>query len=301
MADSRGSAPDAQDAEHVAAAHGGPQDSAAVLTPHEPSLAVSNDESAARSDEAAVLVPDGGGSTAAGPLAAAGAAAAGPAGATAGARADDDAGSGPQAVPVGEGAGPAAPGAEADSVDEGTKEAAAAEGAEAEEEEEEAPPPDVTEEEDAAAGRSEEEADRLKAEGNSRFSAGEPEAALSLYEEAVAAAPLRPALAGKRAAYHANRAACLLRLERFEQCVAACDDCLDIDPGYVKAMLRRVTALERLGMVDEALQGEAGRPQGTPRREQTGRKPVPAMRALPSACQGAGHARPAFGSSGCRG
>ncbi len=116
--------------------------------------------------------------------------------------------------------------------------------------------PDVTEEEDDAAGRSESEADSLKAEGNKLFSKGAAEEALALYEEAIAVAPLRPALAKKRAAYHANRAACLLQLERFEEAIAACDDCLDLDPSYLKAMLRRVTALEKLGMLEEAQQGE---------------------------------------------
>ncbi|CAE7926462.1 TTC1 [Symbiodinium sp. KB8] len=114
--------------------------------------------------------------------------------------------------------------------------------------------PDVTEEEDDAAGRSESEADSLKAEGNKLFSKGAAEEALALYEEAIAVAPLRPALAKKRAAYHANRAACLLQLERFEEAIAACDDCLDLDPSYLKAMLRRVTALEKLGMLEEAQQ-----------------------------------------------
>lgn len=113
-----------------------------------------------------------------------------------------------------------------------------------------------TVETDEAEGRDEATAADLKREGNELFKAGRMEEALALYDEAVAVAPLRAEGAPKLAALHANRAACLLSLGRHEECIAACDDCLDLDPRYVKAMLRRVKALEKLDMLEEAQQGE---------------------------------------------
>lgn len=103
------------------------------------------------------------------------------------------------------------------------------------------------------------EAAEAKERGNALFAAGDFEGALALYEDAIAMAMegvtgLASAPLGA-AVFHANRAACLMKLERFEECIEACDDALDIDESYLKAMLRRAAALEKLDKLDEAVQG----------------------------------------------
>jgi tetratricopeptide (TPR) repeat protein len=123
------------------------------------------------------------------------------------------------------------------------------------EEETEPPRLAVTEADDVAAGRSEEEALRLKAEGNALFSASKWLDALEKYDEAVDVAPRRPECSKSLAALHANRAACFLKLEQYTECISACDDCLDLDDKYEKAMLRRASALEGMEKIDDAMQG----------------------------------------------
>jgi len=56
-----------------------------------------------------------------------------------------------------------------------------------------------------------------------------------------------------RAICHANRAACYLSMERFEEAVADCTAAIAADAAYVKAYLRRGTARERAGDLEGAL------------------------------------------------
>ncbi|GMF30034.1 unnamed protein product [Phytophthora lilii] len=50
-----------------------------------------------------------------------------------------------------------------------------------------------------------------------------------------------------------NRAACLLRLGRTEESVDDCTQAVTLSPTYVKALLRRAEALEKLDKLEEAL------------------------------------------------
>jgi len=62
------------------------------------------------------------------------------------------------------------------------------------------------------------------------------------------------AVDARAATYRANRAACWLKLERYEDAVKDCDAALAIDATYVKAYARRATAREALGDVEGALE-----------------------------------------------
>lgn len=55
------------------------------------------------------------------------------------------------------------------------------------------------------------------------------------------------------AIYHNNRAACLLHLERFNEALTDCNIALFLNPRYKKAMIRRMTAYEKMESVTEAL------------------------------------------------
>eukprot|EP00584_Thalassiosira_punctigera_P012880 CAMPEP_0172552892 /NCGR_PEP_ID=MMETSP1067-20121228/47254_1 /TAXON_ID=265564 ORGANISM="Thalassiosira punctigera, Strain Tpunct2005C2" /NCGR_SAMPLE_ID=MMETSP1067 /ASSEMBLY_ACC=CAM_ASM_000444 /LENGTH=306 /DNA_ID=CAMNT_0013340965 /DNA_START=35 /DNA_END=955 /DNA_ORIENTATION=- len=57
----------------------------------------------------------------------------------------------------------------------------------------------------------------------------------------------------KLAVYHANRAATLLHLGRYGECIEDCDVSILLNPTYVKAYLRRSTAHERTDNTEEAL------------------------------------------------
>ena len=90
-----------------------------------------------------------------------------------------------------------------------------------------------------------------KDEGNRAFSAGDMAAATAAYTEALALAPRHEG--DVRAIYFCNRAAAHLALDEYEPALWDCDRALELKPAYVKALARRARALERLGLLDEAL------------------------------------------------
>ena len=61
----------------------------------------------------------------------------------------------------------------------------------------------------------------------------------------VAADAARPRGDRPRAVYHANRAACRLRMERYAEAVDDCTAAVEADDGFAKAWLRRGSARER--------------------------------------------------------
>lgn len=71
-----------------------------------------------------------------------------------------------------------------------------------------------------------------------------------LYSEAVDAAPER---ARERAVYFANRAACHLKRGAHAEAAADCSAALEMQPHYLKALLRRSTAYEALDDLERAL------------------------------------------------
>lgn len=63
-----------------------------------------------------------------------------------------------------------------------------------------------------------------------------------------------PASATKqRAIYHANKAACYMRLDDAAAAVDECNEALELDPEYTKALLRRSSAFEALEEYDLSL------------------------------------------------
>ncbi len=58
-----------------------------------------------------------------------------------------------------------------------------------------------------------------------------------------------------KSTFYCNRAACYLFLEEFESAVEDCTKSLDLNPTYIKAIVRRCQAQEALTNYDEALLG----------------------------------------------
>ncbi|CAN6323683.1 unnamed protein product [Urochloa humidicola] len=134
------------------------------------------------------------------------------------------------------------------------EEASAAAGGEApraEGEEEEAFEDALTDEQLREKARS--QANDAKAEGNKLFGAGQYEEALLQYEMALQIAAELESAEDIRSACHSNRAVCFLKLGKHDETIKECTKALELNPSYVKALLRRAEAHEKLEHYDEAI------------------------------------------------
>ncbi|GFZ17319.1 tetratricopeptide repeat (TPR)-like superfamily protein [Actinidia rufa] len=98
-----------------------------------------------------------------------------------------------------------------------------------------------------------EEANDAKLEGNRLFGAAQYEEALSQYGLALQVAPDMPSSVEIRSMCHANRALCFLKLGKYEDTIKDCTKALELNPNYVKALLRRGEAHEKLEHFEEAV------------------------------------------------
>ncbi|MCL7021669.1 hypothetical protein MKW94_018825 [Papaver nudicaule] len=97
------------------------------------------------------------------------------------------------------------------------------------------------------------EASDAKTEGNKLFGSGQYADALLQYELALQVAANMPATIEIRSICHANRAACFSNLGRYEETVKECDRALELNPAYMKALIRRAEAREKLEHFEEAV------------------------------------------------
>lgn len=96
-------------------------------------------------------------------------------------------------------------------------------------------------------------AHELKEEGNQRFQNKDYAGALEQYDKALR---LTPKMHPDRAVYHSNRAACLMQMKPidYETVISECTLALQIQPRFVRALLRRARAFESLGKPELAMQ-----------------------------------------------
>ncbi|XP_074341689.1 protein CLMP1-like [Apium graveolens] len=96
-------------------------------------------------------------------------------------------------------------------------------------------------------------AHELKEEGNKKFQAKEYVSALEQYDNAL---KLIPKTHPDRAVFHSNRAACLMQMKPidYETVIAECSMALQVQPQFVRALLRRARAYEAIGKYDMAMQ-----------------------------------------------
>ncbi|KAK4782975.1 hypothetical protein SAY86_007349 [Trapa natans] len=96
-------------------------------------------------------------------------------------------------------------------------------------------------------------AHELKEEGNKMFQNKDYAGALEQYDKALR---LTPKTHPDRAVYHSNRAACLIQMKPidYDTVISECTLALQIQPRFVRALLRRARAFEALGKSELAMQ-----------------------------------------------
>lgn len=97
------------------------------------------------------------------------------------------------------------------------------------------------------------QANDAKTEGNKLFAAGQFGDALSQYEIALQIAAEMESAEDICSACYSNRAVCFLKLGKYEETIKECTKALDLNPSYLKALLRRGEAHEKLEHYDEAI------------------------------------------------
>ena len=98
-----------------------------------------------------------------------------------------------------------------------------------------------------------EEAQRAKDRGNKRFQGRQFPQAIKDYTDAIEKASSVDPKTKNLAVYYGNRAQCYFSMEEYAQAVTDCDASIAVDPKYVKALIRRGSAHEKLGNLDLAL------------------------------------------------
>lgn len=95
-------------------------------------------------------------------------------------------------------------------------------------------------------------ANELKEEGNKRFQAKDYVGALEQYDNAI---KLIPKTHPDRAVFHSNRAACLMQMRPIDyvSVISECTMALQVQPRFVRALLRRARAYEAIGKYDLAM------------------------------------------------
>lgn len=97
------------------------------------------------------------------------------------------------------------------------------------------------------------QANNAKAEGNKLFGSGRYDEALSQYELALKIASEVPSSEEVRSMCHANRAACFSKLGKYDDAIKESNKALELNPSYVKALIRRGEAHEKLEHYEEAI------------------------------------------------
>lgn len=95
-------------------------------------------------------------------------------------------------------------------------------------------------------------AHELKEEGNRRFQSKDYLGALKQYEDAL---KLTPKTNPDRAVFHSNRAACLMHIKPidYDSVISECTFALQVQPQFVRALLRRARTYEAIGKYELAM------------------------------------------------
>ncbi|KAK8651720.1 hypothetical protein V6N13_141306 [Hibiscus sabdariffa] len=96
-------------------------------------------------------------------------------------------------------------------------------------------------------------ANELREEGNVKYQSKDYVAALQLYDNALR---LIPKNHPDRAVFHSNRAACLMQMKPidYDAVIAECNMAIQVQPRFVRALLRRARAFEAVGKYEMAME-----------------------------------------------
>jgi len=103
---------------------------------------------------------------------------------------------------------------------------------------------------DSESAKRAEEAQRFKDRGNKRYAGKQFALAIADYSKAIELADPNDPEAAK---FYGNRAQCYASLEQHADAERDCDAALRLDPRYVKALVRRATALEKQAKREQAI------------------------------------------------
>ncbi|GLU10316.1 hypothetical protein SLE2022_271320 [Rubroshorea leprosula] len=92
-----------------------------------------------------------------------------------------------------------------------------------------------------------------KLEGNKLFGNGQYEEALLQYEIALQVAPEMSDSVEIRSICYSNRAICFLKLGKYNETIKECTKALELNPSYIKALVRRGEAHQKLEHYEEAI------------------------------------------------
>lgn len=96
------------------------------------------------------------------------------------------------------------------------------------------------------------QAQEYKERGNDYFKTSEYPEAMEFYANAIKICP--DDFAKEKSVYHANRAACLVKLDQHKEAIEDCTKALDLNPDYMKVRLRRAQCYEHEDRLEEALE-----------------------------------------------
>ncbi|XP_053149916.1 tetratricopeptide repeat protein 1 isoform X2 [Hemicordylus capensis] len=96
------------------------------------------------------------------------------------------------------------------------------------------------------------ESTKLKEEGNEQFKKGEYKEAEDSYAKALEVCPA--CYNTDRSILYSNRAAARMKQDKKEVAISDCSKALELNPNYIKALLRRAELYEKTEKLDEALE-----------------------------------------------
>ncbi|KAM6475504.1 tetratricopeptide repeat protein 1 isoform 1-T6 [Liasis olivaceus] len=96
------------------------------------------------------------------------------------------------------------------------------------------------------------ESTKLKEEGNKQFKKGEYKEAEDSYAKALQVCPA--SCNTDRSVLYSNRAAARMKQDKKEMAISDCSKALELNPNYIKALLRRAELYEKTEKLDEALE-----------------------------------------------
>ncbi|KAE8735459.1 NAD(P)-binding Rossmann-fold superfamily protein [Hibiscus syriacus] len=97
------------------------------------------------------------------------------------------------------------------------------------------------------------QANDAKMEGNKLFGNGQFEEALLQYEIALQVTAEMPSASEIRSICYSNRAVCFMKLGKYEETIKECNKALELNPSYMKALVRRGEVHEKLEHFEEAI------------------------------------------------